>query len=167
MTLELTPQAILPLAIPVIVVIVILIRSRRHRRVHAERLWIMPALVTPLILLGLWFQPHPAPSILTVTIALLGIAGGIAFGTWRSRMMTLSRDPGTGAVMMAPSRAALLVILAMFAVRNGLRWMAGDSGHPGAAALAMTDALMLFALAMIISQRVMLWRRIRALPVAG
>lgn len=158
---------ILPFAIPLIVVAVILLRARKPKRINPRKLWIGPVFATLGIGMGLWFTPHPPFGIVHYIAMALGIGLGIAAGSARAHTLGLSRDPATGDVMAKASPMALLIIIVLVGTRTAVRQL-GSSG-PGAAASAvwaatLIDASMLFALALLISQQVMLWRRINALP---
>jgi hypothetical protein len=66
--------------------------------------------------------------------------------------------------MMRQSLAALLMILAIFALRRLLLPGVGSSGgRPDAGALLVTDAMLGFAAGVICVQRIVLWLRARRL----
>ena len=48
------PEKLIPLAIIPIMLVVMLLKNRRKRVLKPQLLWVMPAIVLPLIGLGLW-----------------------------------------------------------------------------------------------------------------
>lgn len=149
----------LPYLIPLVVVSIMFLRMKpgREQQVRADRLWIMPAIVGLFIGMGLWFQPHPEPTPLHLAILLGAIAGGVAVGLLRARAFALRRDGEQ--VFVRTSPLAFLLLVGLLVIRSAARDYWETSG--GAVAV---DAFMLFALAMVLTNRAMLYRRIRRLP---
>lgn len=140
-------------------------RNAGRRRITPNRLLIAPVLVTVFIGMGLWFNPHPALTIPTLAMLGLAAAMGGAFGWWRAAATRLERD-AEGAVWMKAHPAALIAILLVFAMRQaGRHYMGadGDPAHMTNSALIAFDAFLLFALTMVIANRLTLWRRLRML----
>lgn len=149
----------LAILIPFAVIAIRLMRARKPRRINPGRMWMLPVFVTLGIGMGLWFAPHPAITPLTIGTLLAGVLAGVAVGRWRAGHIALARADD-GAVMATVSPVALLFLVALFVVRQGLRAEASllDRGT----ALLVTDALMLLALGMLLTQQWILWRRVRA-----
>ncbi len=152
--------SLLPYIIPIMVVGLLFLRNRpgRPRPVQVNALWIVPLIAVLAIGSGLYFQPHPtfyAGAYLTFGVAL---ALGIATGNLRARTLTLRRCPDTGRVLAETSSFALALLAGLVLLRMTLRQMSGSLG------VIAIDASMLFALGMIVTQRLMILSRVRALP---
>lgn len=120
----------------------------KARRLRLERLWIVPALYLALAAaLFAAMTPHG----LGWLWAGLSLAAGAAVGWQRGRMMKIEVDPQSHALNQTASPAAMLFILAIIAVRFGLRQFAGA----GSVELTMlvTDCLVAFALGLLSATR--------------
>lgn len=130
------------------------------------RMWIMPAVLTGVIGAMLYALP-PAP--LGWGVFALGFVIGGAVGWQRARLMHFHLDEETGAVMMRQSPLAFLFIVALFLARRLLipgreAQAAGQTASHGLP--LVTDALLGFALGMIVGMRIEMWRRAKALRAA-
>jgi hypothetical protein len=161
---------LLPILIPLAVLAVVLLRARRQQRIRASRLWIAPLFAALAIGSGLYFQPHPLFGLAQYAIMAVGAGLGIAAGMARAHTLRLSREAGSDVVLAQASPVAVLVIIVLLGTRMAMRQgsgidMAGNPALvPGLWPATIIDASMLFALVMIVIQRVVLWRRIAALP---
>ncbi len=157
---------ILPFAISLLAVAVIVWRNRGQQSIKPGRLWLAPMLATLGIGMGLYFQPHPAFGIAQFAAMAAAAMAGSAVGMARARTLRLSRDPETGVVVAQASPLAILMLVVLLGARMALRSNAGPliPGHvPALWPATAVDASMLFALAMIVTQRAALWRRIARL----
>ena len=138
--------------VPLIAVAVIVLRNARERKLTVERLWVAPAALLLLAGLGLARQAPPSPTRLGVEIAALGL--GAAAGWWRGRLTRIAVDPATHALTSRTSPAGMLLILALFVVRYGLRTFGAENpGTLHVSAAAVTDALMLVTVGLVCAQR--------------
>lgn len=155
---------------PLIAVALILWRGYRAKpsNVRLGRMWIMPVILTLLTLYVVSLAKAPP---LLIDAAFLGAAllGG-AVGWLRARHMALSVHPETGTLTSAATPLGTLLILALFALRYGLKLvfpeMNGASGTPGhvtQSALWWTDGGLLFAAGMIWGRAITVWLRARPL----
>ena len=138
-------------------------RSRHPRPLRINRLWIAPMGAGAGIGLGLWFQPHAAFTLTNYATFAAAIAAGVGVGVVRARSFRLTRDPETGQLMMQQHILAVLLIIGLVAGRSAVRNWAMQSGN-AAAAGSIVDGLMLFALALIVTQQAVTWRRAREVP---
>jgi hypothetical protein len=160
----------LPLAIFVAIMLWRLRTMDKARPLRLRTLWVLPLVFTGLVGFVLFSMP---PSPLGVAAIVLGVLIGAGLGWQRARWMRLhvERDGGAVRVMVRQSPAALLLLMAIAGLRTLFRSATGgpamggavQAGHLPVAALLFTDALLGFALGMIVAQRVELWRRARAL----
>ncbi|MET0193950.1 MAG: hypothetical protein ABW200_11345 [Hyphomicrobiaceae bacterium] len=140
----------------------------KARPLRLRTLWVLPVLFAVVVVFVFVSTP---PSVIGVGCFVLGLAVGAPVGWKRAQLMRLHVE-GEGSstrVMMRQSPAALLLIMAIAGVRMLSRsalnsgGAVGSPGHLPVAAVTLTDALLGFALAMIVGHRVELWRRAKAL----
>jgi hypothetical protein len=146
--------------IPLIIVVVIMLRrTRRPRTIRPERLWIMPAIVVLAIGFYVYGAMKIGPPLHAVDWAvILGTAAvGAALGAARAHMLRLRRHPDTGAIEGTLSAWGLLIILAWIAGRMLLR----NSGWVDVNAQfgLYNEASMALALALVVAQAVVLTHR--------
>ncbi len=150
---------LLPFAVIAVVFALRWRRRDRTTRVRTGWLWVAPVVATLAIGSGLWFMPHPALTPLTVLALAAGLAVGIGTGIARAHAVKLSLHPETGEVMAQTGSFAIVLLLVLIAVRYAAR-AEFAAGHT---ALLFIEASMLFALGMIVTQRLATFRRIRKL----
>lgn len=167
-----TPQQYAPLIAIAVAAPLILLRNRRARPITPERLWIAPALVTAAIAFGLWgmsMSPgaHSPFGPLSWAILVFGTAVGALFGWQRGRMTVIEKRPdGTLAAQASP--LGILIIIAVLAGRQAMRpWLEAHAGDWHVSPLAMQDAFLLFAWAMVVTQRVEMYIRARRIQAGG
>lgn len=140
----------------------------KARPLRLRTLWILPVLFAAVV--AFVFASTP-PTAIGIACFALGLAIGAPIGWKRAQMMRLhiEGEGATSRVMVRQSPAALLLVMALAAVRM-LSRTALDSGeavgfsrHLPVAAVTLTDTLLGFALAMIVAHRIELWRRARKL----
>jgi hypothetical protein len=142
----------------------------KARPLRPRTFWIPPVLVVVLILSVMAKMPA-APWGVAAFIG--GLVIGSAAGWQRARWMRLHVEgEGAGArVMVRQSPAAVLFIMAIAGVRAVFRAASGSAqsagaasfGHMSSSALLLTDSLLGFALGMIVTHRVEIWRKAKAL----
>jgi hypothetical protein len=152
-----TPSFYSTLITLAILAIVLFFRFRnmgKARPLKLERLWIVPAIY--LALTGFLFATM-TPHGLGWLWAGLSLAAGAATGWQRGRMMKIEVDPETHAINQTASPAAMLFILAIIAIRFGLREMAGAGGVQ--ITILVTDCLVAFALGLLTATRLEMYLR--------
>jgi len=143
-----------------IVALVLFLRFRSMKRVRPLKLgalWIVPALYA-LVTVSVLYQSTPVGS-QWVYVALALTVGGI-IGWRRGAMMRISVDPETHALNQQASPAAMLFILVIIIVRQGLRMEASQMGFNAA---FLTDLLVVFALGLFSMTRFEMFVRARRL----
>lgn len=163
-----TPREILPIAIPLVVLVLILLRSRKPKQLNIRFLWVVPLLVILGIGTGLYFSITQAPHAPFGPVAYGGFALALALGAFagwhRGKAMDIHRDPRSGLLMAKPSLLGVVLIVGLLVVRRGLDafLMANaDAWHLNA--IAITDAFMLFAVGLVVAQRVEMFIRGKAI----
>jgi hypothetical protein len=143
-----------------VVLVILMFRMRRMARTRplkTETLWVVPAIFAAFAALTFW-QARPA---LADAPWLAGVAlAGALVGWYRGKMMRITVDPETHALAQAASPLALLFLIAVFALRYGLRYVLGAEAHAwGFSVNVLADAPMVFAVAMFALTRVEMFIR--------
>jgi hypothetical protein len=158
------PSSYIPYLIAVFVLALVVRRSLRGRRIKVDQLWVIPALLAAAAVAAIAQAP---PSSLAMTMGLiLATLMGAGVGWQRGRLTRINLDPESGVLTSQASPAAVILIVAVFALRYGLRFWLLEHPGKGAQALAATDALLLFSVGMISVSRIEMWIRCRQLMAA-
>jgi hypothetical protein len=144
----------------VVVSLVLFLRFRSMRRARPLKLgmlWLVPALYV-LVTISVLYQSMPQ-GMQWLYVALALVIGGIV-GWRRGALMRISVDPDTHALNQQASPAAMLFILAIIIIRQGLRAEASQMGFNAA---FLTDLLVVFALGLFSVTRLEMFLRARRL----
>jgi len=168
-----TPQQYGPLIGIAIALAVILLRNRKPRPLKPQYMWIAPVLVIVAIGFGLWGmaqQPGLAHTPFgpgSWAILALGLVLGGLAGWQRGRMVTIERAPD-GTLLAQASPLGLILIVVLFASRSALRpLLETHAAGWHLNALAIQDAFMLFAVGLVVMQRVEMYLRARRVLAGG
>lgn len=160
-------EQLIPLAVIPVVLVLVLLRSRRRRTLRPRFLWVMPAVVLPLIGLGLWGSQYAPDAVRApfgpASWALLALGAGLGAvaGWWRGKTITIEKEPD-GSLMAQASPLGLVLVVGLLAFRGALRPLIQDHAAEWRLnALAVTDAFLLFAMALIVAQRLEMYLRAR------
>lgn len=154
----------MPIVVPLVILVIILLRNRQPRPLHLNRMWILPAFVVLGIGMGLYFNPHPPFGTWSYASFALALGLGALAGWWRGKTIDIHRDATTGQLMAMPSPLGLILIVVLLVTRRGLDAYLGanaTSWHLNAGAIA--DAFMLFAVGLVVVQRIEMYLRGRAI----
>lgn len=158
-----SPQQLIPLAVIPVAIVLVLLRNRRKRVLRPHLLWVVPAIVGPLILLGVWGTSRAvgaAPFDAGAWAILLvgGVLGGVA-GWWRGKTITIEKEPD-GSLKAQASPLGLVLIVGLLAARTGLREVMQENAAAWHLdAVVITDAFMIFAIGLIVAQRLEMYLR--------
>ena len=159
------PNSYIPYLIAVFVLAMVVRRSLRGQRLRVDRLWVIPVLLVLAAVMTIAQAPPTDPA--TVMALAFAALVGAAVGWQRGRLTRINLDPATGILTSQASPAAVVLIVALFAVRFGLKmWLSQNSAH-SAQAVGATDALLLFGVGVIAVARIEMWIRCRRLMAAG
>jgi hypothetical protein len=150
--------ALIPFVI-IAVVMALRIRSMsRERTLKLETLWVVPVLYLA-IAGSMLFALPPKPLGWGVLLAGLGV--GIGLGWHRGKLIRINRNPDNGQLSQKASPLAMLLLVALIALKLGARAIFGDTGaaHPSSAAMLLTDAFIGFALGLLSATRAELYLR--------
>lgn len=157
---------LIPIAVVALVIAIRWWRGQKMRRLRLETMWVMPAIFTVVIVMLYRAMPPVGWGWAVCAVAL---AGGLALGWQRGRLMRIEVDPDSHRLNHRPSPAALLFIVALLLVRTGLKQVMAHGGatmlHLNAA--TVTDAFMALGWGVIVAQRVEMFLRARALLAAA
>ena len=167
------PEKLIPLAIIPIMLVLVLLKNRRKRVLKPQFLWITPAIVVPLIGLGIWGSTYSPRAVHApfgpdawAVLALGAVLGGLA-GWYRGKTVTIEKEPD-GSLMAQASPLGLIVLVMLFAGRAGLRGLIETHAADWRLnAMAVTDAFLVFAMGLIVLQRVEMYIRARRIQSGG
>jgi hypothetical protein len=157
--------ALLPFVIIAVVVGLRLRSMSRERPLNIGTLWIVPAIY--LVLVGSMIVTLP-PSAGGWSLIVAGVAVGAVVGWHRGKLIRIERN-SNGKLMQKASPLAMLLLLALIVLKLGARAIFGDTaaGHPGSAAMLLTDAFLGFALGLLSATRLELYLRARRILEAS
>jgi hypothetical protein len=138
--------------VPLLVVGMVILRNSRARRLRIETLWIAPVIILALVTLALSQEKATTPLMVAVDVAALSV--GALLGWWRARLTHIAVDPQTHQLTSRASPVGMMVILALFAVRYGLRSLAAQNA--GALHLSVNlvaDAALVMTVGLVCAQR--------------
>jgi hypothetical protein len=138
--------------IPALFVGLALLRSAKSRNLRIERLWISPAII--LVATGLALSQQGWPSDRMFFAYTVSAIGGGLLGWWRGRSTRISVHPETHALTSQTSPFGMVILVAIFTVRFGLRgFMADRASYLHVSAAAITDVFLLLAVGLVCAQR--------------
>ena len=148
--------------VPIAVVMLIVIRrNSQPRPLKIDRLWVYPVVLLVLMAGTLSAAPPPVTPV-SVGLLVLGFLLGIGAGWQRGRFTQIHIHPETQELSSQSSFIGILFILAIFALRFGARdVMAQYASTLHIPVIAVGDALLVLAVAMMATQRLELWLRAR------
>lgn len=152
-----------PLLVLAIVIAFRLRRRAPEKPLSARFLWLGPMLCLAAVAVTLIRHPPMAEG---WALALLGLGLGAASGWVRGRLFALRIDPGSGEVLRRRSRAAVLLLAGIVAVRFLANlWTGPGAAQAGAnsAALLFTDFMLGFVLGLLAATKVEIAVRARRL----
>jgi hypothetical protein len=102
-------------------------------------------------------------------LILAGLGAGVGLGWHRGKLIRIDRDAETGKLRQRASPLAMILLLAIVALKVGARSIFGDSAaaHPSSSAMLLTDAFFGFALGLLSATRLELYLRGRRLLEAA
>ncbi|HEY2750508.1 hypothetical protein [Phenylobacterium sp.] len=138
--------------IPLVALALVILRSRRARRLRIETLWIMPVVI--LALVGLSFSQQATPSPLMLAAYITALAIGALLGWWRARFTHITVDRATHQLTSQASPLGVLLILAIFALRYGIRMFASENASAMHVSVnAVADVALIITVGLVCAQR--------------
>lgn len=147
---------LVPLAV---VLLVVVLRNSRPRRLRIERLWLYPAIYLVLLVTTLAAAPPPVTP-LSIGLLVAAFAIGVGLGWQRGRFMQIHIHPETHDMTSRSSPIGLVFIFAILVLRYAARdLLAGDAATLHLPIVAIGDAFIVLAVAMLSTQRLEVWLR--------
>jgi hypothetical protein len=138
--------------IPLVFIGLAIARNARSRNLKIEQLWIAPLIILAVTALTLSQQHMPKPVLIGADILALGL--GAMLGWWRGRFTKITVDRETHALTSQASPVGMLLILAIFAIRMGVRGLATQNATAlHVSVIDITDAFLLLAVGLVCAQR--------------
>ena len=158
--------ALLPFVIIAVVVGLRLRSMSRERPLKVETLWVVP--VVYLALVG-WMLFALPPTVVGWGLLVLGLVVGAALGWHRGKLIRIDRNAETGELRQKASPLAMILLLALIALKLGARAIFGETaaGHPASGAMLLTDTFIGFALGLLPATRLELYLRAKRIIAAG
>jgi len=146
-----------------VVIPILIVRNARPRRLRIELLWVRPLIFIVLMGGALAFVRPPLDTP-DVALMIAALAIGCALGWLRGRSMRIDVHPETHDLTARASPIGLIFIFGLLALRYGIRGVAIETAPVmHLSVLAIADALVLMAVAMMVVQGVEMWLRARRL----
>ncbi len=164
---QLIPIIAIAVALPLV-----LLRNRRPRTLRPKWMWVVPAIVVALIGFGLWglsfADTTRAPfAALDWILLAAGLALGAAAGWWRGKTVVIHRE-ADGTLKAQASPIGLILIVALLLGRRALgAWLEPHAAELGLNVVAVQDAFLLFAVGLVIAQRVEMYIRARRIEAGA
>jgi hypothetical protein len=158
---------LLPYLVPLVFAVLILRRATQARRISPSRMWIAPTLFA--VLTGLALAAEPVPGLAVIGAFVAAAFAGAGLGYLRARHQQLSIDPATGQISSQMTAVGAFILVALFMARYAVRIAFPDAAHPGhggAVVTAIANGLLIFMVAMLITQALEIWNRTRPLLAA-
>jgi hypothetical protein len=158
--------ALLPFAIIAIVVGLRLRSMSKERPLKVETLWVIPVVYLALVAWMLFALP---PTAIGWGLLAVGLVIGAALGWHRGKLIRIDRNAETGELRQKASPLAMILLLALIALKLGARAIFGETaaGHPASGAMLLTDAFIGFALGLLSATRLELYLRAKRILAAG
>ncbi len=161
-------SGLLPLAI---IALIAFRRAGRSQSVRTRRMWITPLL--SIIAVAMTLAEESVPGLAATAILLVGAAAGIGAGYFRALHLELTID-SKGNVSSKATPIGTYLVAGFFLLRVAIDYAVTGSWQPGPPRfvnptargvdlLRLADAALIFSTAMMVSQRVEIWRRAQRL----
>jgi hypothetical protein len=164
---------LLPYLGPVIVVVLLGRRLLRNppRKVRLWRLFIAPVVILLAVGSTLAISPMPKPFWIVGFVVALVLGAGAGFLTTHHQEFSIDNE--TGDVSARATPIGTMLIVALFALRFGLKYFinggnpyAAPNIHPSADVIGWTDAGLMFAMGLVFARTITTWVHARPLIAA-
>jgi hypothetical protein len=157
--------AILPFVIIAVVVALRLRSMSKERPLKPDTLWIVPLVYVALVAWMLFALP---PTPIGWALLAAGLVIGVALGWHRGKLIRIDRNAETGELRQKASPLAMILLLALIALKLGAKAIFGESaaGHPASGAMLLTDTFIGFALGLLSATRLELYLRAKRILAA-
>jgi hypothetical protein len=146
-----------------VVVALVAVRMIRPQRISVTRMWVTPIIFCFVIAWVIYANErlNPAPPVEIALALIIGAIVGTPFGILRGVHTDVRPTERPGVMYLGSSWITLVIFLAAFGLRYGIRAV---MPHSGSLAGAVGDALLGFALAFIASSYAVIFRKYQSHP---
>jgi hypothetical protein len=153
--------------ITVAVLALVIFRNSRPQKMTEGRFWILPVVIVLVTGFGIYATlSAPIPGLFAAAgiASLIGLVLGIPLGIARGHHSQVRLGDTPGTFIVDPSLVVMLIWLGAFALRFVVRLYLPNAG---AMALGATDGLIVFAIAWVLTARIVVFRKYLALAAAA
>jgi hypothetical protein len=157
---------ILPFVVIAAVVALRLRSMSKERPLKPGTLWIVPVIYLALVAWMLFALP---PTAIGWALLAAGLVVGAGLGWHRGKLIRIDRNAETGELRQKASPLAMILLLALIALKFGAKAIFGETapGHPASGATLLTDTFIGFALGLLSATRLELYVRAKRILAAG
>jgi hypothetical protein len=153
---QLSPSSLVIIGV---LAVVLVARNLRPRRLKIDRLWLWPAIYVVLLVSAL-ADSQMELSPLNISLQLGAFVRGALIGWQRARFVEIRIHPETQDLSSRASPIGVLFIFAILVLRVAARgWLASHAADIHIPVVAIGTAFLVLAVAMLIAQRLEIWRR--------
>jgi hypothetical protein len=146
------------LIVPLAAIGLVILRNSRARRLRIETLWIAPLVIVAIV--GLALSQEGLPSSTGIAFDAAALIVGALLGWWRARFTHITIDQATHEMTSKASPIGMLVILAVFALRYGVRtYGAQNAASIGLSVNVIADAALMLSVGLVCAQRLEIFTR--------
>jgi hypothetical protein len=159
-----------PYIVPALVVLFLARRliTNKPQKVRVNLLFLRPLIIAFAVVALLSVSPLPHLFWLIGFVIALALGAGVGFFTTHHQEFSIDYD--TGEITSRATPIGSILIVALFAVRFGLRFVMGGGGtsfgppvHPSADVVGWTDAGLMFSTGFVFARAATTWLRARPL----
>jgi hypothetical protein len=152
-------QMLITIGVIALVVLLRMGRGMRARKVRFETMWIGPVIVIALAGFVMYADP-PHASMVVYGSLFLAVLVGLVVGWARGRIVTVTIDTETHELTSQMSPWGMLVLLAIIALRMGLRYaLSSHMEQLHLSATLLTDGFLVFYVGMICGRQAEIFLR--------
>jgi hypothetical protein len=147
----------------VLILALVVYRNSRPQTMTAGRFWIFPGIVVVLTIWLMWVTlaaPVPGVAVAGAIASAIGLVLGIPLGIARGHHSKVRLGDRPGTFVIDPSMVVMAIWLGAFVARYAVRMYLPNAGPM---ALGATDGLLIFAIASVITSRVVIFRKYQEL----
>lgn len=160
---------LLPYLGPILVVALLARRVLRNppRKVKIWRMFIAPVVIVLAVSATLAVSPMPGPLWIVGFVIALALGAGVGFLTTHHQEFSIDED---GDVSARATPIGTVLVVGLFAVRYGIKYLTGSGGntyapamHPAAGVIGWTDVGLMFSTGLVFARVVTTWVHARPL----
>ncbi len=150
------------IVLTLMVLALVVYRNSRPQRMTVGRFWIFPGIVILMTAFLMYSTIATVPGVVMAgaIASLIGLALGIPLGIARGHHSQVRLGDTPGTFVVDPSIVVMVIWLGAFAVRFIVRMYVPNAGP---LFLGVTDGLVVFAVASVVTARIVIFRKYQAL----